>query len=577
MAHVPNSFSAETDILQRSRKKYKRNHPAAEDQLMETVDIQSNMQEDIVGTERTPFSYKDMLTGKAVVALDKWNDWIEDEGDDFIHFDGEVSGDEELPDSDSRWPNVSFSKQEKLNMRFPWRKALVVKLLGKILGFQTLNARIKNLWQLEGRYKVVDVGQDYFLFKFEKKEDYKHVLEGGHWIIGGHYLTVRQWTPNFDPLLDTISKIIAWIRFPGLPLEYYDTTALTKMGSHVGKVIRLDRNTEEALRGRFARVCIELDLTKPLISKIKLGKRLQNVEYGGIHLICFGCGKVGHRQDSCSVNAQGQPVVQESSPTLAAQTVNNDGEDATIYGPWMMIQRKTRPPSDRGGKGKGKIRLPENHGKMSNRFAVFGNGLNTTTFQEDKSTQTAGRILHGSMKPTSNFGGKFLFKDRVKHKSKEPMNHALSGHAGSSKKAQSGLSTGLKIVEPIEQFVFKAGPMSGPSRPLNTTSNVDSEDIIKSIPFKAVEPNFEAGKQPEEIRCKTGSEFSQIVAVGKSKSEDTRESLISLPTGPEQLPPPNPSSSPTVQLLQLVEGVGMEVDLSVSNAMVDDSSHVEQE
>lgn len=43
---------------------------------------------------------------------------------------------------------------------------------------------------------MIDFGDDYFLFKFELKEDYKDVLEGGPWIIGGHYLTVRQCVPN---------------------------------------------------------------------------------------------------------------------------------------------------------------------------------------------------------------------------------------------------------------------------------------------------------------------------------------------------------------------------------------------
>ncbi|XVF02283.1 hypothetical protein REPUB_Repub04eG0162300 [Reevesia pubescens] len=62
-------------------------------------------------------------------------------------------------------------------------------------------------------------------------------------------------------------------------MKFYNNLALTRLGSHVGKVIRYDHNTEETLCGRYARVCVEIDLTKPMVSKIYLGKQLQGVEY----------------------------------------------------------------------------------------------------------------------------------------------------------------------------------------------------------------------------------------------------------------------------------------------------------
>lgn len=40
-------------------------------------------------------------------------------------------------------------------------------LLRKVLGFQTLSSRVKELWQLDGRYKILDLGHDYFVFKFK--------------------------------------------------------------------------------------------------------------------------------------------------------------------------------------------------------------------------------------------------------------------------------------------------------------------------------------------------------------------------------------------------------------------------
>ncbi|XVE95448.1 hypothetical protein REPUB_Repub02eG0098200 [Reevesia pubescens] len=71
----------------------------------------------------------------------------------------------------------------------------------------------------------------------------------------------------------------------------YNSMALTKMGSEVGQVIKLDRDTKGVIRGKFARLCVELDLSVPLVFKFLIRKHLQTVEYEGIHLIYFHCGR----------------------------------------------------------------------------------------------------------------------------------------------------------------------------------------------------------------------------------------------------------------------------------------------
>ncbi|XVF09202.1 hypothetical protein REPUB_Repub07fG0071700 [Reevesia pubescens] len=61
-----------------------------------------------------------------------------DEKNDDIDFD-EVVSDDEMEGRDDRWPSVSFTKKEKEHIGKPWRKTLIVKLLGKALRLQTLN------------------------------------------------------------------------------------------------------------------------------------------------------------------------------------------------------------------------------------------------------------------------------------------------------------------------------------------------------------------------------------------------------------------------------------------------------
>lgn len=50
------------------------------------------------------------------------------------------------------------------------------------------------------------------------------------------------------------------VRFPILPLEKYTVGWLKRDGNSIGKTIRVDMATLIASRGKFARVCVEVDL-----------------------------------------------------------------------------------------------------------------------------------------------------------------------------------------------------------------------------------------------------------------------------------------------------------------------------
>ncbi|RYR57777.1 hypothetical protein Ahy_A05g023486 [Arachis hypogaea] len=37
-----------------------------------------------------------------------------------------------------------------------------------------------------------------------------------------HYLAIKLWKPNFNPVKATIDNITAWVSFLGLAIEYYE-------------------------------------------------------------------------------------------------------------------------------------------------------------------------------------------------------------------------------------------------------------------------------------------------------------------------------------------------------------------
>lgn len=104
----------------------------------------------------------------------------------------------------------------------------------------------------------------------------------GHWIIQDHYLTVRRWKSDFVPTEATIDATLAWIRFPGLSTVYYDENALRATATCIDQPVKIDSNIALATIGKFARICVEVDLTKPLVGQFLPDGKWQKVEYEGL-------------------------------------------------------------------------------------------------------------------------------------------------------------------------------------------------------------------------------------------------------------------------------------------------------
>lgn len=87
------------------------------------------------------------------------------------------------------------------------------------------------------------------------------------------------------------------MRILNLPIEYYDKVLLRRIGNRLGCTAKVDIATEEATRAKYARLSVEVDLSKPLIAKFRMRRRIWRLEYEGIHLVCFRCGKYGHKEE----------------------------------------------------------------------------------------------------------------------------------------------------------------------------------------------------------------------------------------------------------------------------------------
>ncbi|OMO54403.1 hypothetical protein CCACVL1_27838 [Corchorus capsularis] len=107
-------------------------------------------------------------------------------------------------------PEVIITAEEYKRLWEPWRKTLIVKLLGKTQAFNLLLSKLRSLWNLKAKFSLVDLGNDFYLVKVENPEAYLRILTEGPWVVGGYYLTVRKWKPFFNSSEETISYTSVW-------------------------------------------------------------------------------------------------------------------------------------------------------------------------------------------------------------------------------------------------------------------------------------------------------------------------------------------------------------------------------
>ncbi|XVF06754.1 hypothetical protein REPUB_Repub06bG0077800 [Reevesia pubescens] len=379
---------------------------------------------------------------------------MDSEEEEEILDEGFLSDDDPLEENVDG-PYINLSKKEKERIRKPWKKTLIVKLLGRPISYMYLCNRVKQLWR---------------------------------------------WTPGFRSEEATINSVATWVRFPGMLLEFYDGDVLRRMGNEIGKAVRIDRTTSFMLRGKFARMCVELDLTKPLVSKIYIGGRWQKVEYEGLKMLCFHCGKFGHNDLECGVRKkQEQGFTEEQALKLdKCEEIPDKDYENEKFRLWMISKKKYRKPivskqknPTRNGRETSNKRTSDDKASGS-RFVVLEDDdicLNDDEFVPSTFEPVEGDTLVPTKRTDSKVQQKETFKKNLQNSAE------ISNRSGRKKS-----SKGKNVQENSVQIAF--------SKDVNPVYHFEKEQGIKALQdvINVVDsPLMHMGKQDTEISCHTNN------------------------------------------------------------------------
>lgn len=248
-------------------------------------------------------------------------------------------------------PDIRFSQKVEAKLNFEWNCAVIVKLMGKPNSenaYKFMFDGLNRKWVTKGPWQLVDLPNGFFAVKFQLFEDMDYALCNGPWIIAGQTLVVQKWDPNFDPLVDKISRMAVWVRILDLPVKYYKEFALKTIGGLIGPVVKIDKVTLAQTRGKLCRLCVEINLNEPLKPFINLYGKPYGVVYEGISTICFNCGVYGHVREQCPYKSENQYDVKEpTKPTAETSTEPADPNlvDVSMLNPEDGLNSYTKDQS----------------------------------------------------------------------------------------------------------------------------------------------------------------------------------------------------------------------------------------
>ncbi|PPD73539.1 hypothetical protein GOBAR_DD29535 [Gossypium barbadense] len=204
-------------------------------------------------------------------------------------------------------PSVEFSNRIHQILIRDMENTVVLKLLGHNIGYSVLQNKIYNLWKPSSLFQLMDIENVYFLAKFQNKIDCEKVLAEGHW-------TFR------------LTRIVLQVE------NSYRNKGL------IGKVVKLDMNTDNRVRGRFACMAVYVNLDKPLVSQVLINGKIQRDEYELLPTVSFHYGRYVHVKEVCPFRVC-EPNSWKIAPSLetllevVSMVVDGTGEKSKTYDP----------------------------------------------------------------------------------------------------------------------------------------------------------------------------------------------------------------------------------------------------
>ncbi|XP_009770244.1 uncharacterized protein [Nicotiana sylvestris] len=194
---------------------------------------------------------------------------------------------------------AQLDKEEVEQETQNWKSDLIVYIIGDIPGYNYMKNYVAQNWAIVGEPEVFLHDEGYYIIKFQSVADMNEILYSGPYTINNRPIVIKPWSPDFDLKTEFLIEIPIWVKFPKLPINCWGAKSLSSIASTIGTPLYADSCTAKQTRISFARILIEVNVTKPLPDEVEVmdptGRFFQQpVLYDWKPNFCEKCMKIGH-------------------------------------------------------------------------------------------------------------------------------------------------------------------------------------------------------------------------------------------------------------------------------------------
>lgn len=202
-----------------------------------------------------------------------------------------------------------------------WENALIVYIVDLNPSLQSIRSYISRTWKNIVIPDVLKHDEGYYIVKFASWADKHKISSGGPYFFGNRPLIMKEWSVGYKYKDDVLHTVPLWVRLPNLPLHCWSKDSLSRIGSLLGTPKCADEYTSNQSRISFARLMVEMDVSKPLPKSVWIegsnGQEWeQKVLYEWAPRFCAKCNVVGH---DCAGQNRGRQVRRVWRPKAVPQ------------------------------------------------------------------------------------------------------------------------------------------------------------------------------------------------------------------------------------------------------------------
>ncbi|KAK6123351.1 hypothetical protein DH2020_042911 [Rehmannia glutinosa] len=208
---------------------------------------------------------------------------------------------------DSLYARLSLADDEKASINgnsahcdsLDKSHSLVGRILApRIISFEHISSLFKKLWNPKGSLSCKPLHDNTVLFSFGDPVDKKKVQLGAPWLLDNYLMPLEEAKSDMVISNFEFKKSPFWIQLHNIPLGLMTTQFASIAGNSIGQFIDVDCDASGSAIGKFLRIRVEMDISKPLRRILQVDYQSHKItvvlKYERLPDFCFFCGKIDY-------------------------------------------------------------------------------------------------------------------------------------------------------------------------------------------------------------------------------------------------------------------------------------------